>query len=265
MTFLYMARAATRVFVRVRACPQVIFTSDNGAWLEELALGGSNGLLRGGKAQDWEGGVRVPGIVWGPGLGLQSGVISHALASTMDILPTVLDVVGAPPPPDVVLDGRSLAGVLRGTEDDAETADSRALFHYCGYLLHAVRVGPWKAHYATPQIADLVENTCSIGIGNIRVCFCLDIFSDFHDPPLLYNVDEDPSERFLRDPATDPAAAAALERVQQALAAHLAELVPAPTQVDTLPISSLQPCCDPPNCRCTESPPPRPPVAVGGA
>ena len=235
---------------------QVIFSSDNGAWLEELALGGSNGLLRGGKGQDWEGGVRVPGIVWGPGLGVKAGVISHALASTMDVFPTVLDVVGAPPA-DVFLDGRSLEGVLRGTEDDAATADSRALFHYCGYLLHAVRVGPWKAHYATPQLGDPVENTCTIGIGNIRVCFCLDVFSNFHDPPLLYNVDEDPSERFLRDPATDPAAAAALDRVQQALAAHLAELVPAPTQVDTRPYPELQPCCNPPLCRCTESPPHR--------
>ena len=40
----------------------IVFTSDNGPWLKQKLQGGSAGLLRGGKFNTWEGGIRVPGI-----------------------------------------------------------------------------------------------------------------------------------------------------------------------------------------------------------
>ena len=99
--------------------------TDNGGWTEEGEDGGSNGLLRGGKAQDWEGGIRVPGIIWGPGLGIAPR-ISRALVSMMDVMPTILDYVGGSmPPPPTVIDGRSIRPILSGTESDAVSASSR--------------------------------------------------------------------------------------------------------------------------------------------
>ena len=102
----------------------------------------------------------MPGIVWGPGVGVPRGRISRALVSTMDVMPTVLDYLGTAIPPEIVVDGRSLKPLFDGTESDAVTADSRVLFHYCGYLLHAVRYGPWKAHFVIPRITDRTTSTC---------------------------------------------------------------------------------------------------------
>ena len=254
--------AVGRVMDALRAAGQadntlVVFTSDNGAWIEQKTDSGSNGLLLGGKSQDVEGGLRVPGIVWGPGLGVRADYVSHALASTMDVFATVLDYAGVPLPADRAIDGRSLRGVLDGTEADAVTADARVLFHYCGYELHAMRYGPWKAHFATPLLSDPIAHTCTYvffpeAFPTTIGCGCADFLSERHDPPLLYNLDVDPGERYLRDPATDPAAAAALAVILAERDKHLAELVPGPSQVDTGTDPSLQPCCAPPLCRCTE-------------
>jgi len=85
----------------------VVFTSDNGPWFE-----GSPGWLRerkGGGAYD--GGYRVPCIVWGPGripAGRRAGVICMGI----DILPTLLALAGMPAPADVALDGRDLTDVV---------------------------------------------------------------------------------------------------------------------------------------------------------
>ena len=236
----------------------VFFTSDNGAWNEMRLEGGSNGLLRGGKAQDWEGGVRVPGIAWGPGLGVRQGARSMALVSTMDMFSTALDFAGiALEPPVPVLDGRSIRAILTGEEPDDATALTRVLYHYCGYNLHAMRYGPWKAHFATPRLSDPVTATCTYQflpdrIPGITGCSCMADLNNLHSPPLLFHLDTDPSELYPVDPDSDPAAAAALAFILEVRARHEAELVPGPTMVDTPAVPELQPCCSPPACFCIE-------------
>lgn len=89
----------------------VIFTSDNGPWLiknrqfqdGELPTdhGGSAGPLRSGKVSTWEGGQRVPCIVWAPG-SVPAGTICNELASTLDMLPTLAALAGAAAPIDRV-------------------------------------------------------------------------------------------------------------------------------------------------------------------
>ena len=64
-------------------------------------------------------------------------------------------------------------------------------------------------------------------------CGCVDAVNAVQDPPLLYNLDIDPQERLLRDPATDPVAAAALAVIIAERDKHLAEIVYAPSAVDT--------------------------------
>jgi arylsulfatase A-like enzyme len=84
----------------------VIFTSDNGPWFE-----GSAGGLRdrkGGGAYD--GGYRVPFIVWAPGR-VKSGGRTDAILSGVDLLPTFCALAGVPPPAGVELDGRDVSPV----------------------------------------------------------------------------------------------------------------------------------------------------------
>jgi len=236
----------------------VFFTSDNGAWLEEGLNGGSNGLLRGGKSQTWEGGIRVPGIVWGPGpaLGVRAGRVSEALVSTMDIFPTVADYLDFPV--DTLerrIDGRSLRPILTGAESDDVSANERVLFHYCGFVLHSMRLGRYKAYFHTPRYTDPVTGTCNHGPGeDIHVCGCIAGLTTEHWPPLIYDVARDPSERHPLDPVTDPVYRDVLAEVLKERTLHERTLETPRSQIATPEIPALQPCCNPPECRCTEPP-----------
>jgi arylsulfatase len=117
----------------------VVFVSDNGPWLAYGNHAGSAGGLREGKGTAWEGGVRVPAIVRWPGV-TPAGSVASALATTMDLLPTLVAAAGAPSP-RLPIDGVSLLPVLRG-EPGAEPRDELAYFY--GRGLRAVRRGPWK-------------------------------------------------------------------------------------------------------------------------
>lgn len=118
----------------------VVFTSDNGPWLIKAADGGSAKPLRGGKGSTWEGGVRVPTIAWWPGK-IAAKATSDAMAGTIDLLPTIVNVCGGKVPADPVIDGRDLSGVLFEKEKES---GREAHFYFSGYNLQAVRKGPWK-------------------------------------------------------------------------------------------------------------------------
>lgn len=148
----------------------VFFSSDNGPWLIMDAAGGSAGLLREGKGSTWEGGMRVPGIAWWPGR-IKPGQVQRDMATMMDLFPTCAKLAGADP--STATDGVDLAPVLfRG-----ETVNRDVFCFYRGTQLYAARLGPWKAHFTTRP-----------GYGVDKPVS--------HDPPLLFNVVEDPSERF---------------------------------------------------------------------
>ncbi len=129
----------------------VFFTSDNGAALrkpnakadeEKLfhpdGTYGSNTPLRGGKQDTFEGGVRVPGIAWWPGV-IKPGQVTHNPAIVLDLFPTALELAGASLPKDRVIDGRTLAPLLRGT-GQREGTD----FYFGSTMFTACRSGRWK-------------------------------------------------------------------------------------------------------------------------
>ncbi len=70
----------------------VMFMSDNGGKPE---FGASNAPLKGGKASHHEGGIRVPAVLWWPGV-VPSGMRQHMI-SVHDLYPTLLTLAGAPP------------------------------------------------------------------------------------------------------------------------------------------------------------------------
>ena len=131
----------------------VLFTSDNGPWLIKnkdhadghLAgdHGGSAGPLRSGKVSSFEGGVRVPTILWGPGR-VPAGTTCDKIATTMDMMPTMAALAGAKIPADRVIDGEDIRHLFHG--DFAAANSEKAFFYYLRVHLQAVRQGKWKLH-----------------------------------------------------------------------------------------------------------------------
>lgn len=126
----------------------IIITSDNGPWFL-----GSAGDQRGNKGTTFEGGMRVPFIAHWPG-GITAGRTEGAMAMGTDLLPTVLELLGLPAPPDRILDGRSILSVLQtGGQTPHEF-----LYYYDSETLFAVRDqrfkyrGPAGVKYSTDSI-----------------------------------------------------------------------------------------------------------------
>ncbi len=86
----------------------VWYTSDNGG-----RRPGSNGPLRGHKGQLWEGGIRVPTVIEWPAV-IRSPRQVDIPCGTVDIYPTLLELAGVEVEHQPVLDGESLAGLIRG-------------------------------------------------------------------------------------------------------------------------------------------------------
>ncbi|MHA8088044.1 sulfatase-like hydrolase/transferase [Aquirufa sp. Wall-65K1] len=118
----------------------VIFTSDNGPWLNYGNHAGSTQGLREGKGTTYEGGQRVPFIAYWKGK-IQAGQISNQLAAAMDVLPTIAQVTQSKLPKKKI-DGVSLWPILQGIKQ----AEPRKnfLYYYRKNNLEAVRKGDWK-------------------------------------------------------------------------------------------------------------------------
>ena len=151
----------------------VWFTSDNGPWLTFNDHGGTAGLLREGKGTTWDGGMREPSICWWPGT-IPAGQVSAELGTTMDIYATSLALAGATLEKDRIVDGYDLTESLKGNSKSPR----EIVYYYRGTRLMALRKGPWKAHFATQE---------SYTGNNKRI---------EHDPPVLYNLEVDPSEKW---------------------------------------------------------------------
>ena len=117
----------------------VIYASDNGPWLNYGEWGGSAGPLREGKGTMWEGGARVPCIMRWPKT-INSGRINNKIAATIDIYPTIADIVGHKEFKNKI-DGVSLMPIL---EELPEAEPRNELYYYYGKELIAVRKGKWK-------------------------------------------------------------------------------------------------------------------------
>ena len=134
----------------------VVYASDNGPWSNHslpqytaaiTEHAGSSGPLRGVKGTIWEGGIRVPAVMWGPGI-IPAGTETAEIAATMDLLPTFIAMAGARLPTDRILDGRDLSPLLRG--EPGAKSPHEAFYYYRETHLDAVRSGPWKLVFPRP-------------------------------------------------------------------------------------------------------------------
>jgi arylsulfatase A-like enzyme len=119
----------------------VIFTSDNGPWLSYGDHAGSAGPLREGKGTCFEGGIREPMIARWPGR-IPSGLVCREPAATIDLLPTIAGLAGAPMPPRPI-DGKDIRPLLFG-QPGARSPHDALFFHYLNGQLQAMRSGRWK-------------------------------------------------------------------------------------------------------------------------
>ncbi|XP_078275729.1 arylsulfatase A [Rhinoraja longicauda] len=164
----------------------IFFTSDNGPELMRRSRGGNAGLLKCGKGTTYEGGMREPAIAYWPGK-ITPG-LTHELASTLDVLPTIASLTGAKLP-QVKMDGYDMSDILfnngkskRDTMFYYPFAPSKKLGVF------AVRYGQYKAHYFT-QGSTHSDSTPD------HDCHWTALLT-FHDPPLLFDLEADPSENY---------------------------------------------------------------------
>ena len=118
----------------------VIFTSDNGGGFR------GNAPLRGGKAELWEGGLRVPAVICGPGV--KPGTWCNQPIAGWDIYPTVADLIGNTKPLSEGLDGGSIRPLFSDPEKGSVKRGLDAfVFHfpwYSGTPMTAIRAGDYK-------------------------------------------------------------------------------------------------------------------------
>lgn len=159
----------------------VIFLSDSGADRRRSNFpSGSNGQLRDGAGTTWEGGVRTPLIIRWPAA-IPVGRNSRALLSLADLAPTLIALCGSYAPDDRAIDGQSEAAILLGSATTPRPDKSVFTYRYgqASWELATARSGPWKLHRV--RLNSDPENTVTAS------------------PPLLYQVEEDPSERIRRE------------------------------------------------------------------
>lgn len=184
----------------------VFFTSDNGPWLIKEFAGGSAGPLREGKGSTWEGGMREPAIAWWPKK-IKAGVVTRELASSLDLFNTCLKLAAVALPDNRMMDGVDLSPILFGNGKSLRDV----MFYYRNDEVFAVRKGDFKAHFSTAP-----------GYQGNRIG---EKFEQ-HDPPLLFNLAQDPGEKFDLAPKF-PEVIADLQREVER---HKKNLVPGPPQ-----------------------------------
>lgn len=100
----------------------IIFYSDNGGNMYDEIDGTtptSNRPLRGGKANNWDGGTRVPTVVVWPGM-IKPGSRNSDLITSTDFYPTLLELTGLKPSFKQNFDGISIVPALKGGTLDRE-------------------------------------------------------------------------------------------------------------------------------------------------
>lgn len=188
----------------------VVFTSDNGPWIETTRgmkpnaakfiprdHSGNVDPLRGWKMSAWEGGSRVPFIARWPGK-IPAGWDSDEILTTMDLLPTFAAFGGATLP-EVMLDGVNATDFL--TRRSHESPRDEYLY-YCGCLLTGVRVGAFKL------VLPRIESPPGLGWWGRMI--------EAVAEPQLFDLDHDPGETTSVAAAHPDIVAALMKRIERA-------------------------------------------------
>ena len=125
----------------------LIFTTDNGPWLPFKHHGGSAGPLRDGKGSTFEGGQRVPCVMWAPGR-IPAGTTCDQLCGTIDLLPTIASLTKTPLPSGNKIDGLDISKLL--TTDD-KTPRNEFVYYTSRGDIEGLRQGKHKLLVKGPR------------------------------------------------------------------------------------------------------------------
>nr|XP_048680072.1 arylsulfatase A isoform X1 [Caretta caretta] len=221
----------------------VFFTADNGPETMRMARGGSSGLLKCGKGTTYEGGMREPAVAYWPGR-ISPGV-THEMASTLDILPTLAALAGVPLP-SVPLDGYDLSPVLFG----GGKSPRQMMIYYPSSPsnqlgVFAIRYGKHKAHFFT-------QGSLQSGTTPDPDCHGLAPLTP-HEPPLLFDLEADPAENYnlLEGGAVGPEVLRVLKEIKQHKVLFDQHMEFGESEIRKGTDPALQPCCAP---HCTPKP-----------
>lgn len=121
----------------------VIFTSDNGPWLNYGDHAGSAYPLREGKGTALEGGQREPCIIYYPNK-IKSGRTIDIPMMNIDIMPTIAEITGSSLP-NKTIDGKSVWNIWNGSSQ--VSPQEAYFFYYHINELHGVRYKNWKMYF----------------------------------------------------------------------------------------------------------------------
>ncbi|MFV0331215.1 MAG: sulfatase [Dysgonomonas sp.] len=163
----------------------VVLTSDNGPWTNYGNHAGSAGGLREAKATTFDGGNRVPCIMYWKGV-TQPGTVCNKLASNIDLFPTLAAISGASLPQRKI-DGVNILPLVKG-EKEVSPRES-FVYYYNKNDLEAVTDGMFKLVFPHKYVtygAHLPGNDGQPGLLTNREI----------TKPELYDLRRDPGERY---------------------------------------------------------------------
>ncbi|GAA4880516.1 sulfatase [Ferrimonas pelagia] len=123
----------------------VVYASDNGPWgygeAPDARVGRAD-PLRGSKGSQYEGGFRVPALIWAPKF--IAPKVHEGIVSNMDLLPTFSKLAGVPLPADRPIDGVDIWPLL--TSPDTQVSSHEAIYFYESRhgTMAGVRWEDWK-------------------------------------------------------------------------------------------------------------------------
>ena len=127
----------------------VIIDSDNGGWVgSQYEPITDNSPLRGGKMNNYEGGLRVPFIVRGPGV--PAGSVCDTPINLIDLYPTFMEMAGMELDPSLELDGCNVLPLIHGKSEQAfhpNGSERETIYWFYPMESHmavTMRKGAWK-------------------------------------------------------------------------------------------------------------------------
>ena len=163
-----------------------------------------------GLGSAWEANVRMPAIVRWKGGGVPEGEISSEMVSTLDVLPTVLSIIGKEIPNGSEVDGIDVTRIFLGQapssssslldeeeeyQGDTRIRNERAIF----FWRDGFKTGPLPAPFGRFDVAAMKIGWYKLWFWTKSSHYNADE-EVYHDPPLIFDVLNDPSEASPLDP-----------------------------------------------------------------